>query len=233
MRNRGVMEGRLLPVSARPQSSPDGQAGRGRVLGVLLAAGAGSRFAGTTHKLLASYRDRPLLAHAWDALRDAELDGVAVVSGAVDLSGVVPQSAIVHNPAWSTGQRSSVVCAIDHARAGGYDAVVIGLADQALVPSSAWTAVGRTDGDIVVADYGGNRGNPVKLSSRVWMLFVETCTDADAGARTLIVSRPDLVRAVACEGSAADVDTLEDLDGLGAHASNDTGTNPDTSTIED
>lgn len=201
-------------MSPRPQTSPPPEHGSERVAGVLLAAGAGSRFGGTTHKLLAPYAGRPLLAYAWDALRGADLDGIAVVSGAVDISDVVPESATVRNSEWATGQRSSVVCAIEFARAGGYDALVIGLADQPLVPSSAWARVGRSHGDIVVATYDGSRGNPVKLASRIWDLFVETCTEPDAGARSLMASHPDLVRAVACEGSATDVDTLEDLDGL-------------------
>lgn len=180
-------------------------------LGVLLAAGAGSRFAAPEHKLLAPLSNQPLISHSLAALVNAHLDGVLVVTGAADLSTHVRGIDTLHNPHWASGQRSSVECALRYAQERSYGAVVIGLADQPFVSPEAWQAVSEADGAIVVATYEGVRGNPVKLHSSVWELFFNTPGDADAGARALMHLHPELVREVACKGNSADIDTTEDL----------------------
>lgn len=180
-------------------------------LAVLLAAGAGSRFVGPEHKLLADLRGRPVVAHALQAMTHADVGDCVVVHGAVDLSSVTGSTHLVHNADWSTGQRSSVGVALQYADEHGYDSVVIGLGDQPFVTPDAWRAVADAEGDIVVATYDGVRGNPVKLDRSVWELFRVTDGDADAGARTLMHLHPELVREVACKGVSADIDTPEDL----------------------
>lgn len=183
-----------------------------KILGILLAAGSGSRFTGTTHKLLALLDGEPVIAHSLRAMRTAGLDDCIVVTGAVDLSGYLDDVVTCHNPDWSTGQRSSVLTGLHHARAHGYDAVVIGLADQPFISPDAWDAVAQGHSPIVVATYDGHRGNPVKLESSVWDLFEKLDTGADEGARTLIRLHPELVLEVACKGASADIDTPEDLE---------------------
>ncbi len=180
-------------------------------LAVLLAAGAGKRFSGPEHKLLAPLRGRPVVAHSLHAMTESGVGDCLVVWGAVDLASVTGEVATVCNPEWETGQRSSVETALRYAGEHGYDSVVIGLGDQPFVSPDAWRTVADTDGDIVVATYDGVRGNPVKLGRSVWDLFRVTDGDADAGARTLMHLHPELVREVACKGVSADIDTPEDL----------------------
>lgn len=179
-------------------------------LGVLLAAGSGTRFRGSTHKLLAPFRGKPLISHAIAALTESGLPSL-VVTGAIDLSEATTGLTCVHNPQWATGQHSSVVAAIQYARQEGFSSVVVGLADQPFISGEAWRTVATTEGPIVVATYDGVRGNPVKLDSSVWDLFESLTSEPDAGARTLMHMHPELVRQVACKGNSADIDTSEDL----------------------
>lgn len=183
-----------------------------KILGILLAAGSGSRFVGATHKLLAPLGGETVIARSLRVMTAADLDDFIVVTGAVDLTGHLGDVVTCHNPDWATGQRSSVLTAIGHARAHGYDAVVIGLADQPFITTDAWDAVSRGRSPIVVATYDGHRGNPVKLESSVWDLLGSLPSDPDEGARTLIRLHPELVLEVACKGASADIDTMEDLE---------------------
>ena len=181
-------------------------------LGVLLAAGSGTRFAGSQHKLLAHIDGQTILSRSLTALTSSQLDGFIVVSGALDISDHIGDVEEVHNPDWKTGQRSSVITAINFARNHGYDAIVVGLADQPFLTSEAWNNVASSTSPIAIATYNGTRGNPVLLHSSVWDTFEDLEADPDAGARTLIRLHPELVREVACEGNSADIDTTEDLD---------------------
>ena len=180
-------------------------------LGVLLAAGAGSRFTGSHHKLLAPLKGAPVVSYALSAMVSAGFEQCIAITGSVALTGLLDGVTEVQNPDWSTGQRSSVLAAIEYAQEHGFESIVVGLGDQPFIPTDAWQAVAETDSPIVIATYDGVRGNPVKLSSTVWELFRSTEGDPDTGARDLIRLHPELVREVACRGNSADIDTTEDL----------------------
>jgi molybdenum cofactor cytidylyltransferase len=178
---------------------------------VLLAAGGGTRFAGPRHKLLAMLNGRPVFRQALDHVLEAGFGRVIVVTGAVELDIAEPSVTIVHNPRWQQGQAGSLQLALTDALAHGHEFVVVGLADQPFIPSTAWRAIATAESaaPIVVATYEGARGpSPVRLHRSVWP---QLPTEGDEGARSLMRLHPEWVDELACEGSAADIDTLEDL----------------------
>lgn len=191
-------------------------------LAVLLAAGAGTRFRGPQHKLLAEIgRDRnnvpePVVAVSLRTMVEANIGTNVIITGAVDLGDIVTTVGgdavkVVHNSDWSTGMRSSVLVAIGVARELGCRQIVIGLADQPFVSPDAWQMVAEAPAPIAVATYDGRRGNPVKLDDSVWDEFQRSADDPDAGARNLVERHLDSVAFVACPGSDRDIDTQEDL----------------------
>ena len=180
----------------------------GETTAVVLAAGAGTRFAGTSHKLDAILGGRPLIRHAVDAALEAAIGPVIVVTAGHVTTPLPPTVTTVANESWADGQMSSLRVGIASASARGAHAVVVGLGDQPFVRADAWRAVAAADAPIAVATYDGRRGHPVRLHESVWDLLP---TGGDEGARSLMRLRPDLVVEVPCQGSATDVDTLEDL----------------------
>lgn len=176
---------------------------------VILAAGAGTRFAGPTHKLLTEVRGKSIVRHAVDGARAAGFDEVIVVSGNVDLVPVMPDDVtILHNEKWDDGQATSLRAATMYADARGHGAVVVGLGDQPGVPAEAWAAVAASTSDIAAADFGSGPRPPVRLSAGMWASLP---LSGEVGARMLMRERPEMVEAVPCAGDDADVDTLEDL----------------------
>jgi molybdenum cofactor cytidylyltransferase len=185
------------------------------VFGVLLAAGAGSRFTGESHKLLARINGVEVWRRAAHAAFEAGFAELIVVTGAVDLQPTDEEQRtyqFVHNPDWAAGQATSLRVAVSHAASLGAAGIVVGLADQPFVSAETWRRVALADptSPIVVATYHGVRGpNPVRLAAEIWPLLPE---QGDLGARDVIRARPLSVMEIECVGSSADIDTLEDLE---------------------
>jgi molybdenum cofactor cytidylyltransferase len=188
-----------------------------RCAAIVLAAGAGSRFAGPGHKLSATIgpngdgRPETVIDRAVSAALDADIGPVIVVTGA--LEDVVPERlaqrvVICHNDRWADGQMTSLRAGLAAAAAMHCTVAVVGLGDQPFVTADAWRRMAEAEGPIGVATYDGRRGNPVRLEAAVWALLPDS---GDEGARALMRVREDLVREVPCTGSPRDIDTHEDL----------------------
>lgn len=185
------------------------------ISGVVLAAGVGSRFGGT--KQLAVVDGRPLLLHAIDALRDAGIDELLVVTGhdADAVEAVLPDDVrIVRNPSYRDGQATSLAAAL-HAVDDASEAAVVLVADQPGVTAEDVRALidgfHRSRARIVRLAYVDGPG-PALLSREIY-------ADAghlhgDVGARVLIASHPGWVEEVPIDRLAPrDIDTREDLSG--------------------
>ena len=158
--------------------------------GVLLAAGAGSRFraAGGDIKVLAPVGGRPLVEWALAALAAAPLGDRVIVLGAHGedvLAAIDRQGArVVRNEGWERGMASSLrvgLAALDPA----CTAAVIVLADGPAVSAEAIRRVAAAaDGaaGIVSARYGERSGHPVAIPRALWAELPE---EGEQGARAL------------------------------------------------
>lgn len=179
-----------------------------RVLGVVLAAGAGRRMGGP--KALLVVEGTRLLDRATAVLRAGGCDGV----GAIVPPGVVASPGVltVENPSAQTGMRSSLELAVTVAQ--GYDAVAVTLVDTTGVSVEAvgaTVAAWRADPSrIYVAQYNGRRAHPAVMTTERWAAAVELA-DADEGARRYLQAHAADVVDVAAPGDAVDLDTPEDL----------------------
>jgi molybdenum cofactor cytidylyltransferase len=184
--------------------------------GLVLAAGAGTRFGGAI-KQLAILRGRPLLEYAVESMLAVEaLDRVLVVLGhaADEIQRVVElgDAEVVVCAEWERGQSASLRCGL--AALAGADAVAVTLGDQPFItPQVIAGALDRLPGhDAVRAVYDGAPGHPVVLGPAVLAAAGELA--GDQGARELL-SRFRVKRWEAGHlASAADVDTQEELSRL-------------------
>jgi CTP:molybdopterin cytidylyltransferase MocA len=188
-----------------------------RVVGLVLAAGAGSRFGST--KQLAPLAGRPLLQHPLDALAAAGIADVVVVLGT---DARVIERAIAWrgerrriNERPQDGLASSLRVGLDAAAEDPtVDAVLVVLGDQpALRPdvvASVLRAAEATERPIVRVRYSADPApNPVLVRRGAWALAAGL--EGDRGLGPLLAERPELVAEVEAPGRLADVDTPADL----------------------
>jgi molybdenum cofactor cytidylyltransferase/nicotine blue oxidoreductase len=184
------------------------------ICGLILAAGAGTRF-GERAKQLAELEGRPLLEHAVRAQCGVpELERVVVVLGAhaaeilerVDFMRAEP----VVCERWADGQAMSLRFGIAALTDGAHvDRVIVTLGDQPLVtPELIARFVGEAPGTRAV--YDGRPGHPVVLGP-VQMRAIAGLR-GDHGAREILRGG----RTIECGGARAarDVDTPEDLEAI-------------------
>lgn len=181
----------------------------------VLAAGRGSRLGGDVPKPLVELRGRPLMSWALDGATTSGLRPVVLVVGhhGNAVARVAPEGVVVtRSRGWRRGIARSLRAALEvlepWAQVG---AVAVGLADQPLVGADAYRRLAdayREGASLAVATYHGQRRNPVLLGRTLWAKARQL--DGDEGARVLM---DEGAVEVDCTdtGSAADVDTLDDL----------------------
>lgn len=185
-------------------------------VGLVLAAGAGSRFGGG--KLLAPVAGRPILQHVLDAVAAAGLTDVVVVlgqdAGAVEAAITWRAERRVVNPDPGLGLASSLRLGIE-AVGTDAEAILVALGDQPLVSVEAIRALldpagPSDDKPVVVPVYPEDRGrNPVVLRRPAFKLLDEV--EGDRGLGPVLAAHPELVQEVPVGGANPDVDTREDL----------------------
>ncbi|MEM1598538.1 MAG: nucleotidyltransferase family protein [Pyrobaculum sp.] len=180
-------------------------------IGVVLAAGASSRFPG--NKLLAKYGGRALVAWAAAAVREALGEAYLVVGHmALEVKAAAGRvDGVVYNPWWREGLSTSVKAAV--AAFAEEDCILFMPGDMPLVRPDTIRKVARCGGGIAVPTYRGARGNPVACCRRLYGEVLTRLT-GDVGLRALINAAPTYYVEVDDPGVLIDVDTPQDLQRL-------------------
>jgi molybdenum cofactor cytidylyltransferase len=186
-----------------------------RVVGLVLAAGAATRFG--SDKLAARLAGRQLLDHVLDALRAVPLREIIVVTRRERSIPAADDLRVVVNPAPQDGLSSSLrlgLAAAAEASGTPPEAVLIALGDQPRIDPLVirqLLAVARTsDRPVIVPAYDRDGSpNPVLLLRAAFAFAGEA--SGDRGLGPLLAAHPDLVHQVSVPGANPDVDTRADL----------------------
>ena len=184
--------------------------------GILLAAGAASRFGGP--KLLARLHGTPVAVLSARALRAALPRAIAVVRpGAAELTALLTECGldVVVCEQADLGMGASLACAVQATvGAAGW---VVALADMPSIAPATIAAVAaalQAGATLAAPFHGGRRGHPVGLGASLEAELL--ALSGDAGARDILMRRgAELVRIDTDDpGVHADIDTPADLNRL-------------------
>ena len=187
---------------------------------IVLAAGKGSRFLGTEHKLAQSLGGLTVLGATLRHAIASHLQVVVVTTEALaDVARrsvaardviVLPEVGAPGHTGLGMGYSISVGVAA-RPEAGGW---LILPGDMPQVQPATLQAVARqlAHHPAVYAQYKGRRGHPVGFSTELYSELI--MLSGDEGARRLIARYPALGLEVADPGVLVDVDTLDDLDSV-------------------
>ncbi|MGO9485774.1 MAG: NTP transferase domain-containing protein [Rhodomicrobium sp.] len=188
-----------------------------KVAAVLLAAGL-SRRMGSRNKLLIEIGGEPLVRRTARVYLAAGAEVNAVLGHEAELVraalGGLPIS-FVTNPHFADGQQSSVRTGIE-SLPGGYDAILVALADQAALTrddiAGLLAAFAESGGNRILIPYSGNnRGNPVLFPAS--LIASMRAAGRNAACRAFIDANPHLTDRfeVTHNRFIIDVDTPDDL----------------------
>ncbi|MFO1402574.1 MAG: nucleotidyltransferase family protein [Steroidobacteraceae bacterium] len=185
---------------------------------MILAAGGSTRFG--SPKALTRLEGRALIQHIIARALAVGGQAVTVVLGAhardiVPAIGSAPVGLVV-NRDWDSGLASSIRAGVERLP-GSCAAVLIMLMDQPLVGTDALRRLVATwstrPKEIVAAQYDGHCGVPAIFPR--WAFAELRQLRGDAGARALLQRHGDRTVGVPMPEAAIDIDTPEDLLGIG------------------
>ncbi|ADE01312.1 nucleotidyltransferase family protein [Haloferax volcanii] len=188
-------------------------------VGILLAAGAGTRFE-PGNKLCQPLDGEPIVRRAARRLIESPVDETVVVLGhdaervRRALEPLETRLTVVRNERYDAGQSASVRRGAEEVLSRGGSVGVFALGDMPAVGSATYdellAAIDRDDRHVVVPVYDGQRGNPVAFDAAALDRFGRLT--GDAGARALFEAMPVARVAVDDPGIHADIDTVADLE---------------------
>ena len=181
---------------------------------VVLAAGAGSRYHGTRHKLSEKLGGDTVLERTLRNAIASEMPVVLVISQALiaEARGLVaPEDMVVVDARSQTGwgMGDSIAAGVSiHASAGGW---LVLPADMPLVRPATLRAVADAldQQPIAFAQHRGRRGHPVGFGAELFSELV--MLKGDEGARRLLARYPTAAVELDDPGVLFDIDTVDDL----------------------
>ncbi len=181
---------------------------------VVLAAGAGSRYHGTRHKLSEQLGGDSVLVRTLRNAIASEMSVVLVISEALiaEAKGLVaPADMVVVDPRSQTswGMGDSIAAGVSiHASATGW---LMLPADMPLVRPGSLRAVAAAldQQPIAFAQHRGRRGHPVGFAAELFSELV--MLKGDEGARRLLARYPTAAVELDDAGVLFDIDTIDDL----------------------
>lgn len=193
---------------------------------LVLAAGNSSRFGGC--KLLALFKQKPLLSYALDAAKKLSAGNVFLLTGAwhetlLDyaqgtdfLDGVN----VIHHENWAQGMGSSIAKGIE-LLAPNYDALMIMLADQPLISLADYQQLlaqlkldTEEEQDISCSLYANKRGVPAMFNRSCFSRLKKL--SGTQGAKALLYDTDFQIIKYNLATAAADIDLQEELITLNA-----------------
>lgn len=206
-----------MPI-VRPSEFPgEDEHSPATIRGILLAAGTSSRY-GEQNKLLQTVSGTPMVRLVAETLLESTVDGVTVVVGHEDdrvTAAVADLDVSIRiNDQYATGQSTSVRTGISEATNQDADAALIALGDMPWVNTATIDHLAEAYrlgvGEILVATYDGNRGNPVLFGRRFFDALMEV--EGDVGGRTLLFESDETAGIETGDpGVLRDIDRPEDL----------------------
>ena len=188
---------------------------------VVVAAGQGSRFKGTQHKLEQPLDDRTVLGATIAHVQASGLPMVLVTTRALAARAAAWMSphdiVVLSDELARRGMGHSIACGVvERASSPGW---LILPADMPRVQPSTLCAVADAlrQHPVVYAQYQGRRGHPVGFAAE--LLSELSSLTGDEGARRIVARYPVHGEEVDDPGVLMDVDTLEDLHDLQRTAS--------------
>jgi molybdenum cofactor cytidylyltransferase len=185
---------------------------------VVLAAGRGSRFKGTAHKLQQSLGDRSVLDSTLRNAIESHLPLVVVTTAALAEAAtrlVAAHDVLVVSPDEAALGMGNSIAAGVAARAGSPGWLLLP-GDMPLVRPATLLAVAAALGHhaVAFAQHHGRRGHPVGFAAELYSELMKL--NGDEGARRIVARYPAVGVDVDDPGVLVDVDTEADLAALRA-----------------
>lgn len=185
-----------------------------KISAIVLAAGSSSRL-GRAKQLLI-FKGKSLIQNCIENLFEIGIKKPIIVLGArfekinAHLNQHFPEIHICKNPVWEKGMAGSLQTGLS-ALAAEYDAVLICLSDQPLIPSSHFTSMMdafQQSHKMIVSSYNEDVGVPAIIPKKYFEEIMNL--SGKKGAKYLLRKYKEEALSITCPEAAYDVDTEED-----------------------